>query len=98
VTPWICNDASPSADCSVPIRYSYYYLPAISRSVGNHPTVGAPPVSDQFLAYQPNNPPSRGAVARTTTDQGVTVPFIISGETGVIDRDTYQIAVLAKPG
>ena len=98
VTPWLCNDASRRADCAVPIRYSFYYLPAAAAGVGNHPTVGAPPTSSQFLAYDPANPPAPSAVAKTTTDAGVTVPYIVRVETGVLDRDTYRVAVLARPG
>ena len=33
----------------------------------------------------------RRDVASTTTDQGVTLPFIVRVETGYIDRDKYQI-------
>ncbi len=46
-------------------------------------------------AYDPASPPSD--VASTTTDQGVTVPFVIRIETGYQDRDQYQIAVLFDP-
>ncbi|HWC33305.1 MAG TPA: DUF6351 family protein [Mycobacteriales bacterium] len=101
VLPWFCNDHPTAANrsgCVVPTHYAYYYLPASSAGVGNHPTVGAPPVSDQFLPYNPQDPPSPGAVADTTTDEGVTVPYIVRVETGIIDRDTYKIAVLAAPG
>jgi hypothetical protein len=45
--------------------------------------------------YDPKNPPSD--VATTTTTEGKTVPFIVRHETGVIDRDQYQIAVLYDP-
>jgi Tannase-like family of unknown function (DUF6351) len=45
--------------------------------------------------YDPANPPSD--VATTTTDQGVTVPFIVRIETGYQDRDQYKIAVLFDP-
>jgi hypothetical protein len=45
--------------------------------------------------YDPENPPSD--VATTTTDQGVTVPFVIRVETGYQDRDQYKIAVLYDP-
>jgi hypothetical protein len=34
----------------------------------------------------------------TTTDNGVTVPFIVRVETGYQDRDQYKIAVLFQPG
>ena len=50
----------------------------------------------QLAAYDPANPPSD--VASTTTDQGVTVPFIVRTETGYQDRDQYQIATLFQPG
>jgi hypothetical protein len=46
--------------------------------------------------YDPANPAAD--VANTTTDQGVTVPFIVRLETGYIDRDQYQIAALFQPG
>ncbi|MGN6473192.1 MAG: DUF6351 family protein, partial [Mycobacteriales bacterium] len=101
VMPWFCIDhPSPAhrAGCLVPTHYAYYYIPATSAGVGNHPSVGAPPSSDQFMPYDPSNPPSPGSVAHTTTDQGKRVPFVIRVETGIIDRDTYQIAVLATPG
>jgi hypothetical protein len=50
----------------------------------------------QLNDYDPQNPPSD--VATTTTDQGVTVPFIVRIETGYEDRDQYQIATLFQPG
>jgi hypothetical protein len=52
-------------------------------------------VTGQFAAYDPDNPPAD--VAQTTTDEGVTVPFIVRTETGYQDRDQYKIAVLFDP-
>ncbi|MGH2956560.1 MAG: DUF6351 family protein [Solirubrobacterales bacterium] len=49
----------------------------------------------QLQPYDPDDPPSD--VASTTTDQGMTVPFIIRTETGYQDRDQYKIAVLFDP-
>jgi hypothetical protein len=46
--------------------------------------------------YDPENPPSD--VATTTTDEGVTLPWIVRIETGYQDRDQYQIATLYRPG
>ncbi len=46
--------------------------------------------------YDPDNPPSD--VAKTTTQTGKTVPFIVRIETGYQDRDQYKIAVLDQPG
>ena len=45
--------------------------------------------------YDPDNPPRD--VAETTTDEGVTVPFIVRLEIGVLLRDEYRIAVLFDP-
>jgi hypothetical protein len=53
-------------------------------------------VTGQLEAYRPGSPPSD--VAKTTTQNGLTVPFIIRLETGYQDRDQYQIAVLFQPG
>ena len=53
----------------------------------------AGPAPDQ--PYDPAHPPSD--VATTTTDGGVTVPFIVRIETGYEDRDQYKIATLFQP-
>jgi hypothetical protein len=52
-------------------------------------------ITGQWAAYDPGNPPAD--VARTTTDQGVTVPFVVRIETGYQNRDQYKIAVLFDP-
>jgi Tannase-like family of unknown function (DUF6351) len=52
-------------------------------------------LTGQMQTYDLANPPAD--VASTTTDQGVTVPFIIRTETGYQDRDQYKIAVLYDP-
>lgn len=101
VMPWFCDDHPMPGDrpsCLVPTRYTYYYVPASSGGLGNHASLAAPPSSNQFMPYDPSSPPSPGTVAHTTTDQGQRVPFVVRVETGVIDRDTYEIAVLATPG
>src|SRR5205823_2979442 len=51
-----------------------------------------------FQSYDPSSPPPSGLIAATTTDQGVTVPYIIREETGYEDRDQYAIATLFDPG
>jgi hypothetical protein len=81
--PWKCQATAVDAQCNQPPTYSYLY-----RSSN--------PAKPGFQAYDPAHPPTD--VATTTTDQGVTVPFIVRVETGYIDRDQYQIAVLFQPG
>ena len=48
-----------------------------------------------FADYDPANPPRD--VARTRTDQGNIVPYIVRVESGYIDRGSYRIAVLFNP-
>ncbi|MBV8982500.1 MAG: hypothetical protein JO086_16480, partial [Acidimicrobiia bacterium] len=52
-------------------------------------------VTGGFQTYDPSKPPSD--LATTTTQNGVTVPFIVRTETGYMDRDQYQISVLFQP-
>jgi hypothetical protein len=88
VQPWICNTVAngfgPPLDeqCNVPTRYELFY-----RSTN--------PLRTGFVAYDAANPPLD--VATTTTDRGVTVPYIARRETGVMDRGWYSLAVLFHP-
>jgi len=88
VQPWICNNvanglpAAQDAQCDVPARFAFLYM-----STATH----------QFTPYDPANPPAAGLVAMTTTDQGVTVPYVVRDERGVEDRGIYDIAVLSDP-
>ena len=83
LAPWTCQNGSKDAQCAQAPTFAYVY---ISTS----------PLKSGFQAYDPANPP--GDVANTTTDTGVTVPFIVRVETGYQDRDQYKIAVLFQPG
>src|SRR4051812_17732302 len=80
--PWKCQDSAKDSQCNEPAKLTYLY-----KSTDG---------SSGFKDYDPKNPPSD--VADTTTDKGVTVPFIVRIETGYIDRDQYKIATLFQPG
>ncbi len=86
VQPWICNNpglpAAQDAQCNVPAQLSFVYMSTATR---------------QFAPYDPASPPAAGLVASATTDQGVTVPYVVRVERGVMDRGVYQVAVLADP-
>lgn len=88
VEPWACSTlenglGQPTDDqCNAPTQISYLYQPTGS-SAGS------------YKSYDPKNPPSD--VASTTTDQGLTVPYIIRVEVGTMDRAIYKIMVLADP-
>jgi hypothetical protein len=81
--PWVCQSGAVDAQCNQPPSYTYEYKSTDPTKQGLQP-------------YDPSNPPSD--VAETTTDQGVTVPFIVRVETGYQDRDQYRVATLFQPG
>jgi Tannase-like family of unknown function (DUF6351) len=88
VQPWICNNvanglpAAQDAQCDVAPRFAFFYM---STATG------------QFTPFDPASPPAAGLVAVTTTDQGVTVPYVVRDERGVEDRGIYDVAVLSDP-
>ena len=95
VQPWTCTTkvANPSltnpdlgdpidAQCNVAAPvYRYQYRT----------------LAGAFATYDPANPPAPSAMTSVTTDEGVTVPYIVRIERGVINRGKYDIAYLANP-
>ena len=81
--PWKCPADSLDAQCNKPARYTYLYRSTDPRNYDLQP-------------YDPASPPTD--VATTTTDQGVSVPFIVRQEIGYQDRDQYTILTLLRPG
>jgi hypothetical protein len=82
IQPWRCESGAVDAQCDKPPQYSYLY----------HST---DPSKPELAPYDPASPPSD--VAMTTTDQGVSVPFIVRVENGYEDRDLYTILTLFDP-
>ena len=80
--PWVCPSGAVNQQCDQPPKFTYVYMSTSALKHG-------------FQSYDPSSPPSD--VAQTTTDRGVTVPFIVRVETGYMDRDQYQIATLYQP-
>lgn len=86
--PWICGTEreglGPPADaqCNAGAVHSFVYRNAVTQS---------------FEPYRPESPPQDGVIARTTTDRGATVRYIVRVEKGVLDRGIYQTAVLQDP-
>lgn len=79
--PWTCSNESTDAYCRKLVSYNYYY----KNLVGT------------FQSYDPAKPPASNLIATTTTDQGVTLPFIVREEVGYQNRDEYRFAVLFDP-
>ncbi|MEP4525302.1 MAG: DUF6351 family protein, partial [Alloalcanivorax venustensis] len=99
IEPWTCsNDAATDAQCNQPAEYRFKYVPAgkLQAFITGFDPMN-PGLPGAFLDYQPDNPPADQDIARVTTDEGVEVPFIVRIETGVQNRDRYQIMTLFQP-
>ena len=81
--PWTCEAGAVDSQCDQDPTYRFVYM-------------STDPTKSGFQPYDVAHPPSD--VAPTTTDQGITVPYIVRVETGYIDRDQYQVASLFQPG
>ena len=77
-----CEDGAVDEHCNKPAEYSYLYKSTDPSKYG-------------LQAYDPANPPSD--VATATTNEGVTMPFIVRQELGYQDRDQYKILTLFDP-
>jgi hypothetical protein len=107
------STAAVDAQCSIATEYKLYYrtnivstppcsfaIPDPSPSVAfnnpNPPQTANPPANPCFKAYDPAAP-APADLATTTTDTGLTVPYIVRVERGTMNRGIYDIAVLFDP-
>lgn len=111
IQPWVCATPTPQpgtatiphtnpsglhtlatdAQCNTATEFVFWY-----KSVGTPATCSGITGANACLKpYNVASPPSD--VAMTTTDKGVTVPFIVRQERGTINRGIYDIAVLWDP-
>jgi hypothetical protein len=86
--PWVCETeasglGAPPAQgpCAAPTKYEWFYKTT----------------SATLLPLPSTTPPYPADVATTTTIDGVTVPFIVRVESGVINESIYRIAILDDP-
>lgn len=100
----------PDSSCTVPSEFKYYYrttsagcsqgLPDPVWSVStNDTTVPSQPVASPSACFKPYNPAATrpADMARTTTDAGRTVDYIVRVERGVINRGIYDMVALFDP-
>jgi hypothetical protein len=80
---WGCQAGAVDAKCNQPAVFSYLYRSSDPTKAGLHP-------------YDPKHPATD--VAMTTTDSGVTVPFVVRKETAYQDRDQVMYLTLFQPG
>lgn len=100
VKPWTCNNPKRvDVACNQPAEYSFMYLPAQKlQHVLSNSNLPEQKFAPTFLPYDPASPPPASDIAVTTTESGVTMPFIVRVERGFQARDRYQIMSLYKPG
>lgn len=100
VQPWTCtNEKAVDDKCNQPAKFEFKYVPKSQFDLfAESFDPESPGLPGAFLPYDPGNPPPSEDIAQVTTDEGVTVPFIVRIETGVMNRDRYQIMSLFQPG
>ena len=100
---------APDANCNIATEFKLYYrtttagctfgIPDPSPAVGATSTAPAasvpPPANPCFKVYTAG--PAPADMASTTTDSGVTMPYIVRVERGTMSRGIYDIAVLFDP-
>lgn len=100
---------TPDANCNIDSEFKLYYrtttagcsfaLPdataAMSALATTLPSNPVPPANLCFKPYTVGSTPAD--MATTTTDAGVTVPYIVRVERGTMNRGIYDIAVLHDP-
>ena len=103
------STAAVDAQCNIATEFKLYYrttspcanvLPDPSPNTSNFlnpapPASVPPPANACFKPYTVGTTPSD--LATTTTDHGMTVPYIVRVERGTMNRGIYDIAVLFDP-
>ncbi len=98
IQPWTCEAGARDAQCNQASTYQFFYLPVGASTQGAAlPGTTSNSGGGAFQPYNPAHPPSAGAIASTTTTEGVKLPFIVRLEEGYLDRDQYAIATLFDP-
>ena len=90
VQPWACGTETANANTNLgPALDAQCNAPTRVRYVYRTTT-------NQFAPYDPAAP-APANLATTTTDHGVTVPYIVRIERGTMNRGLHEIAVLFDP-
>lgn len=87
IEPWIC--ATEQYGLGPPADPHTCHAPPVYRYLYKSSLSGG------FESYDPDNPPAD--MATTTTDEGVSLPYIVRIERGTLNRGIYDVAVLFDP-
>lgn len=95
----LSGTASTDGNCNIATEVRLFYRTSgACNPLTNSDPVPFPaqaPATACFKLYTPGSQPAD--LAMTTTDAGVTVPFIVRVERGTLNRGIYDIAVLFDP-
>src|SRR5882762_5979579 len=86
------------AQCNIVTEYKLFYRTTnspCSTALPDPSPPAAPPANACFKAYTAGTTPAD--LAMTTTNAGLTVPYIVRVERGTMNRGIYDIAVLFDP-
>jgi len=87
------------AQCNIATEVKLYYRTTTPGCASVLPDPNPPTVPPANGCFKPFNPaqPLPADLATTTTDAGVTMPYIVRLERGTLNRGIYDIAVLFDP-
>jgi hypothetical protein len=103
------STAAVDAQCNIATEHKLYYrttttpctfaIPDPTPNVTNFLATTAPAAPAAGTCFKPYDPaaPAPADLATTTTDHGVTVPYIVRVERGTMNRGIYDLAVLFNP-
>ena len=95
----LSNNAT-DAQCNIPSETHFFYRTTTAPCSPALPDPSPPaplPANACFKPFDPSGP-TPADLKKTTTDQGVEVPYIVRVERGTLDRGIYDVAVLFTPG
>lgn len=87
------------AQCNVPTQTMYFYRTTEAGCSMGNPFPSAPATAPANACFKPYavGQAAPADMATTATETGLTVPYVVRLERGVINRGIYEIAVLADP-
>ena len=87
------------AQCNINTELKLYYRTTMAGCVTKLPDPNPPATAPTNGCFKPYDPAAATPtdLASTTTDVGLTVPYIVRVERGTINRGIYDIAVLFDP-
>ncbi|RJG06106.1 hypothetical protein D3870_08895 [Noviherbaspirillum cavernae] len=91
--------SATDAQCNIATETRFFYKTTTAACVNALPDPTPPATANPNNCFKPYDPNAvlPADLATTTTDTGLTVPYIVRRERGTINRGIYDIAVLFDP-